>query len=138
VYYHNDRLGSPRVLTDKQGQVVENGTYVYSAYGTRVIGDPSLAANIQFTGHREDVELSTLARSGGLSYFGARPYDSSIARFIAPDPAQPDSHEPQGWNAYAYAFGNPLTYRDPTGYSPVRDDPDTTARDTGSRLSLGD
>ncbi|GIF20871.1 RHS repeat-associated protein [Actinoplanes tereljensis] len=50
----------------------------------------------------------------GLTHLGAREYDASVGRFISADPVH-DLADPQQWNAYAYAGGNPVTFKDPTG-----------------------
>lgn len=53
----------------------------------------------------------------GLVQVGARYYDPVIARFITVDPVM-DLTDPQQWNAYTYANGNPITWADPTGKWP--------------------
>jgi RHS repeat-associated protein len=46
----------------------------------------------------------------GLVHMRARYYNPLTLRFLNSDPAQ------DGWNWYAYANGNPMSYADPTGY----------------------
>jgi RHS repeat-associated protein len=53
----------------------------------------------------------------GLTAIGARYYDPTTGRFISVDPVM-DLTDPQQWNAYIYANGNPLTWSDPTGLWP--------------------
>ncbi|KGM15316.1 hypothetical protein N867_09840 [Actinotalea fermentans ATCC 43279 = JCM 9966 = DSM 3133] len=48
----------------------------------------------------------------GLVQVGARYYDPVIARFVTVDPVM-DLTDPQQWNAYTYANGNPVTWADP-------------------------
>jgi RHS repeat-associated protein len=55
--------------------------------------------------------------STGLVHLGARDYDSSTGRFLAPDP-QLDGSIPQQWSSYTYGLNNPWTYSDPTGTRP--------------------
>ncbi|MEW6608831.1 MAG: nidogen-like domain-containing protein, partial [bacterium] len=94
-YYHNDHLGSPRAISDKDGKVVEN--YFYYPFGSGgPVGRPS------FTGKELDAT--------GLFYFGARYYDPALGRFITPDPI-----DLVGSNPYLYCDNNPLTYVDPNG-----------------------
>ncbi|MEW6619281.1 MAG: RHS repeat-associated core domain-containing protein [bacterium] len=94
-YYHNDHLGSPRAITDKDGKVVEN--YFYYPFGSGgPVGGPT------FTGKELD--------DSGLFYFGARYYDPALGRFITPDPIQA-----AGQNLYVYCYNNPLGYVDPNG-----------------------
>jgi signal peptidase I len=66
------------------------------------------AVEYGFTGQEKDDELH---------YFGARYYDSSIGRFIQPDPIIPSS-DPQALNRYSYVYNNPINYVDPSGYTP--------------------
>ena len=56
--------------------------------------------------------------STGLTAIGARYYDPGTARFISVDPVM-DLTDPQQWNAYTYANGNPITWSDPTGLWPA-------------------
>lgn len=51
----------------------------------------------------------------GTDYLHARFRSPLTGRFLSVDPAAPDAHNPQSWNRYAYVFGNPLKYTDPTG-----------------------
>ncbi len=52
----------------------------------------------------------------GLDYFGARYFSGAQGRFTSPDPiTTPKLEDPQRWNKYAYALGNPLQFTDPTG-----------------------
>lgn len=98
-YYHNDHLGSPRAITDKDGKGVESYFY-YPFGGGGPVGGPS------FTGKELDAT--------GLFYFGARYYDPALGRFISPDPIlekippQKALREPQRLNPYAYGGNNPL------------------------------
>ncbi|HEX3963173.1 MAG TPA: RHS repeat-associated core domain-containing protein [Trebonia sp.] len=50
----------------------------------------------------------------GLTYIGARAYDTVTAQFISPDPILKPS-DPQDLNPYDYAEDNPETNSDPTG-----------------------
>ncbi|MEW6621450.1 MAG: RHS repeat-associated core domain-containing protein, partial [bacterium] len=94
-YYHNDHLGSARVITDKDGKVVEQYFY-YPFGGGGPVGGPT------FTGKELD--------ESGLFYFGARYYDPALGRFITPDPV-----DIVGSNPYVYCYNNPLVYVDPNG-----------------------
>ncbi|WP_329179188.1 polymorphic toxin-type HINT domain-containing protein [Streptomyces sp. NBC_01477] len=57
----------------------------------------------------------------GLTYVGARPYDTATGRFISVDPVLNTSDD-QSLNGYAYADNNPATNSDPTGLLCVRGD----------------
>lgn len=57
----------------------------------------------------------------GLTYFGARYYDSKRGRWISPDAAALDlvaGGNPIGLSTYAYTFHNPLNLIDPDGNAP--------------------
>ena len=65
---------------------------------------------IAFTGKELDGET-------GLDYFGARYFSGAQGRFTSPDPSNlsVDWMDPQSWNRYAYAGGNPLRRVDQNG-----------------------
>ncbi len=52
-----------------------------------------------------------------LEYFNARHMSAVLGSFTQPDPMQAgaDFLNPQSWNGYAYAGGQPLVYTDPSG-----------------------
>jgi RHS repeat-associated protein len=65
----------------------------------------------RFTGKERDAET-------GLDFFGARYFSGAQGRFTTVDPIQYSKQrllDPQEWNMYAYARGNPLVIMDPTG-----------------------
>ena len=105
-YVHSDAIGSVRLVTDANGQVVQRYDYL-------PFGEPWGSAGLEtrrFGGKERDVET-------GLDYFGARYYASRNGRFTTVDPGHVngDIFDPQSWNGYAYARNNPLKYTDPTG-----------------------
>jgi RHS repeat-associated protein len=107
LFYHQDHLGSPRVILDDAGTPV---THHYLPFGEErpTTLDPTQSTKA-FTGHERDVET-------GLDYMMARYYSSSLARFMAVDPGDDtDPEDPQSWNKYAYVRNNPLNTTDPKG-----------------------
>jgi hypothetical protein len=46
----------------------------------------------------------------------ARYYDPVLGSFISPDTVVPEPGQPEGYNRYAYANGNPLRFSDPSGH----------------------
>jgi RHS repeat-associated protein len=123
-YLTSDHLGSTRLITDTGGlparcydylpfgEEIANGTAGRTAncFGSAVYpGSPDIE-NVKFTGKERDAET-------GLDFFGARYFSGAQGRFTSPDAPFNDQHpeDPQSWNLYAYARGNPLLYTDPHG-----------------------
>ncbi|MGW1619934.1 RHS repeat-associated core domain-containing protein [Streptomyces sp. NPDC002172] len=52
--------------------------------------------------------------TSGLTYVGAREYDSATGRFLSVDPLL-DTNDAQSLNGYSYADSNPVTLSDPAG-----------------------
>jgi len=107
LYYHSDHLGSPHMLTNAAGFVVEHRRH--ASYGaTAAVLDangrplPSASDDVAFTGKNS-------SRSSGLVYFGARFYDPEIGMFLTPDP------QAQFASPYLYGGGNPVDGIDPDG-----------------------
>lgn len=111
-YYHADRLGSTKLITDPSGGTANGNSYSYAAFGRTVAKGGAQANERGFTGQREDSEV-------GLIYMGARYYDPLTGRFISPDTIVPDPENPQSLNRYAYCMNNPVSYVDPSGHAPV-------------------
>ena len=105
-FYQFDHLGSTTLVTDEQGQVVQQTSY--APYGTQTTG--GAAPTHGFTGQRRD-------ESTGLLYYHARYYDPQLGRFISPDPLIQNLADPQALNRYAYVRNNPINLIDPTGHS---------------------
>ncbi len=110
-YYHQDHLGSSRVITDSYGNDVE---YIhYYPYGETLddTGDNpgNFSVKHKFTSQELDSET-------GLYYYGARCYDPVLGRFTTADTLVPDLTNPQALNRYSYVLNNPLKYTDPTGH----------------------
>src|SRR5262245_49388541 len=66
IYYHTDAIGSVRMITDTNGQVIAR--YDYLPFGEPWTPPPNADVR-QFAGKERDVET-------GLDYFGARHYAS--------------------------------------------------------------
>jgi RHS repeat-associated protein len=107
-YYHLDALGSVRVVTDQNAQVVARHDFL--PFGEEWNPPANAKEKKLFTGHERDAET-------GLDYFGARYYRPQVGRFTTVDPGHASAtvDDPQSWNAYAYARNNPLRFIDPTG-----------------------
>jgi RHS repeat-associated protein len=127
-YLHADHLGSTDIRSDGDaaGTAVTLERTSYGAFGRSRDPDwpaasqsgPRPAESVGFTGRELDDEL-------GLVNLGARLYDPSIARFVAPDPRVQAPLFGQSLNRYSYVWNNPLTLVDPTGFqvaSPRREE----------------
>ncbi len=113
-YLHSDALGSPEVITDETGDLVDRRAF--DPFGKLEAGDlpgtPSVSTG--FTGHEHDTEL-------GWINMGGRIYDPTVARFLTPDPIIQAPYSSQGLNAYSYVFNNPLNFTDPTGFQAINE-----------------
>ena len=116
-YLNYDHLGSVRLVTDQNANVVARHDYV--PYGEEI--SPPYAGrtapfgntdyvNPRFTGQMRDAENL-------LDFFNARYFGPGFGRFASPDPmnAGADVGNPQSWNGYLYGLGNPVVYTDPSG-----------------------
>ncbi|MEZ5306101.1 MAG: RHS repeat-associated core domain-containing protein [Pyrinomonadaceae bacterium] len=119
-YLTNDTLGSPRILTDRDGNVASRrdflpfGGEIPTGNGERNSaqgygGQDSIRQ--KFTGYESDAETS-------LDYAKARMHSYYQGRFTSPDPiimAKERLPDPQSVDLYVYARNNPLKYVDPNG-----------------------
>ncbi|MBC7363433.1 MAG: hypothetical protein H5U07_02675 [Candidatus Aminicenantes bacterium] len=111
-YYTTDQIGSNRMMTDDQGNMV------YAAAHDPYGGVQQTWVNVfnpklKFSGKEQDAESA-------LYYFGARYYDPALHRFLSPDPVIPTDQalcNPQCWNLYGYCLGDPINYYDLEGAS---------------------
>ena len=135
LYVTPDHLGSTRLLTNGNGDVVRR--YDYLPFGEEIPSGsysrgndyggnqypnaggssfPGDAASHKFTGKERDTE-------SGLDYFGARYYASNMGRWMSPDwaeKAEPVPYakldNPQSLNLYGYVLNNPLSRVDADGH----------------------
>ena len=111
---HCDRLGSVTTVTTAQGEIIER--YAYSPWGMRVDPDDwsaldertSFWNNRGYTGH-EHLDGFDLINMNG------RMYDPLTCMFLSPDPQLQDPYRWLNYNRYAYCYGNPNMYTDPSG-----------------------
>jgi RHS repeat-associated protein len=121
-YTTTDHLGSPRVITDKTGNIKSRrdfmpfGEDILAGIGGRT-GDTgqrysSSADDIRqkFTGYQKDSETN-------LDFAEARMYANRYGRFTAVDPliASGKSANPQTFNRYSYTSNNPVIRVDRNG-----------------------
>lgn len=116
TYLTDDHLGSPRVNTDKNGNVTARHDYhpfgeeIATAQRVSGLGYMDDMVRKQFTGYERDNEIN-------LDYAQARYYNSAHGRFTSADDFRNDTNlkDAQSWNLYVYVRNNPLVFVDPTG-----------------------
>jgi len=118
-FYETDHLGNTRIVFSPRDQYFK---YIHFAsdfypYGKilreYVVGDQERYLTTQY---ERDQETE-------LDYFGARFFDSDIARFEAVDPL---AHKFPAWSTYSFCFDNPVHFVDPDGRAPLGDYYDLT------------
>lgn len=121
-YTATDKLGSPRVITDKFGNVVSRRDFM--PFGEEIYANSTAnrseankyslsgqdSVRKRFTGYEKDLET-------GLDFAEARYYQNQHGRFTAVDPllASGKSANPQTFNRYLYCLNNPVILTDPFG-----------------------
>ena len=109
-FYLADGLGSPVLLTNPTGAIVER--YTYDPYGMPtikngagvVLTSSAFQNAFLFTGREWDQET-------GLYYYRARYYSPKLGRFLSYDPLGPLPSP----NLYTYVENNPVNLVDPWG-----------------------
>jgi RHS repeat-associated protein len=113
-YFNLDHLGSVAVITDQGGNVVQRLSFdpwgkQRNANGTSAAcGTITASTTRGFTG-QEEIPAQCLVN------LNARLYDTSIGKFMAPDPIVGAPYAPNAFNRYAYVLNNPLSFTDPSG-----------------------
>ncbi len=92
-------------LTDAGAQVVQ--TYAADEYGLPTESQGSRRQPVQWAGEERDEQ--------GLVFLRARSYEPATGRFLQADPLRQSGPGITGWNRYAYATNNPVTWVDPSG-----------------------
>jgi RHS repeat-associated protein len=106
-YYLVDGLGSTRLLTDTQGQVLNS--YGYEAFGQTVSQSGNADNKYQYAGEQFDAAL-------GDYYLRQRFYDTSSGRFGRMDTWEGKLYKPSTLHKYTYAHNNSVNWIDPSGY----------------------
>jgi RHS repeat-associated protein len=107
TYYHYDMQGNTAGLTNQAGALIDR--ILYTPYGSIRYRMAAYDTPFLFGGF-----FGIATDGNGLVHMRARYYNPLTMRFLNSDPAQ------DGWNWYAYANGNPMSYADPTGYGASR------------------
>jgi RHS repeat-associated protein len=104
-YYSSDHLGTPRLVTNSAGLVVES--HKYFPYGAEVSGG--------FGNHPLKFALMERDSSTGNDYDHARFSATPQGRFMSPDKLGGRPATPSTWNRYTYTLSNPVKHIDPDG-----------------------
>jgi RHS repeat-associated protein len=104
-WIHTDLLESVHRVTNSAGEVVLERSY--APYGEPIVDDGSEDDSRGYIGEAYDDDT-------GLSYLNARYYDPVTALFLSPDASDPTGAG-VGLHRYAYAAGDPIVRRDPSG-----------------------
>jgi RHS repeat-associated protein len=132
-YLTADHLGSPRITTDENGQVISRrdfqpfGEEIATSQRTQGLGYAGDTVRQKFTSYERDKETD-------LDFAQARMYSKNLGRFTTVDPYNinlekqyaenyDDANQllleyitkPLRWNRYVYTLNNPLNYVDPDG-----------------------
>jgi RHS repeat-associated protein len=105
-YYFEDHLGTATTLSNASGALCYDADFLPFGYENAYV--TSCAQNYKFTGLERDGET-------GLDHTLNRKYDSSLGRWLTPDPKRGNVASPQSLNRYAYVLNNPLVSTDPLG-----------------------
>ncbi|MDD4729994.1 MAG: hypothetical protein PHN55_14745 [Dysgonamonadaceae bacterium] len=110
-YYTTDHLGSVRVITDANGNVVERNDYY--PFGKRMTTGNTYPTTSSNRWKYNGKEVQTTGDVNWLDY-GAREYDEVIGRFVIPDAY---ASKYMALSPYQYAAGNPVMFIDFNGDS---------------------
>jgi RHS repeat-associated protein len=109
IYYLSDMLGSSRVVTDSNGNLLDDCDFL--PYGEERCVASSSGNHYKFDGMERDSE-------SGLDHTLHRQYASNYGRWLTPDPGGVkvvNLEDPQTWNLYSFVRDTPTTLTDPTG-----------------------
>ncbi|XP_071964990.1 uncharacterized protein [Antedon mediterranea] len=110
-YYHFDRLGSTRAMTDADGNSIN--IYQYDPFGGIITKTEGVINKFTFIGQWGVRQMDGVSH---LYNMRARVYDHRHGRFLSPDPLGING---KSYNSYAYLNNDPLSGIDPKGTVPV-------------------
>ena len=108
-FYLYDGGNSVRALTDESGNLTDN--YIFDAFGNKISHTGESDNTYGFQGEQQD--------ETGLYYLRARYMNPETGTFTSLDTYGGNIADPMSLHKYLFANSNPVTYRDPSGYSSV-------------------
>ena len=127
-FIHSDHEGSNTLITDINGNVLEN-TF-YSPYGEIIEGGKKSRFDY------EGKEFDSLTEDYD---FGFRKIDPKVPIWDKPDTLIQNVYDPQSLNRYMVERGNPYKHIDPTGHEPIKKEAGkykNDKKDNGKDVSL--
>jgi RHS repeat-associated protein len=122
-YVLSDHQASVASITNSSGGVVVGESF--TAFGNRrnpstwsgaaSNSDLTTAAGITRQGYTFQTQLGLWM---GMNHMNGRVEDAITGRMLSADPHIPGKANPQSYNRYTYVNNNPVTYGDPTGFTP--------------------
>jgi RHS repeat-associated protein len=120
-YLTQDHLGSPRIVSDRNGNVTSRRDFLPfgEEIGVNTTQTTGRSGHSQYSGDSRRQKFTGYERDNetDLDYAKARYYSKNHGRFTTTDPllASGKPITPQTWNRYSYVINNPLRFIDPTG-----------------------
>lgn len=116
-YYHGDHVGSANLITDAEGNVLEETAFF--PFGQKRNAFASLESAGYIDTHFGFAQKE-LDEESGLHYFEARYLAAHLGRFNRVEPLAGGAFmamisDPQLLNGYAYSRNNPMLFSDPDG-----------------------
>ena len=123
LIYHYDHLGSTKLVTDIDGKTICR--FDYGTYGelltTEYMSDGSKTTDASRIKFLYNGQLGVITDDNGLYYMRSRYYNPEIKRFINQDILTGSIGNSASLNRYSYVEGNPISYTDPFGLSPLKE-----------------
>jgi RHS repeat-associated protein len=119
-YLTSDHLGSPRITTDKDGDVYTRRDFM--PFGEEIDSDDTSqrTAGLNYASDEIRQKFTSYERDNEteLDFAQARMHNYNLGRFTSPDPLYFQvkmTANPQRFNLYVYSINNPLKWTDPNG-----------------------
>ena len=111
LFFHNNALGTARLLSDDDGEMSNGSARLYTAFGDWVNRGAELSHNDTRYGYAGAWGYQPLkggdSNISGLMHIGARTYDPELGRWLQRDPIGIMG----GLNVYAYVKNSPVRAR---------------------------